>query len=294
MQDADLTFPNDPSMELVRNVAERHAMPTLSLDRPVFIVGCRGSGATILGRSLSLHPEATYLNEPTNIWALCYPESDVSSAEAISRGGKIVLTAADVRESCSRRLRGSLAYEALTAGRPVWVEKQSINSFRLPFVHKIFPDAQFVHVLRNGLEVARAIESLADCRSRSGHVDYRWNQLVCFAKSQGVDVNLPDFPRDSFERGLLEWRLSTEAIHSFAETLPYGSYFEFSYDAFVDEPVKTVNRVLSFIEISECLEVSRFVAQTVRRQLGDSRPIEYSDRDLKIGGAELQRFALNA
>jgi len=118
VQDADLTFQNGPFTALARNAAEGHAMPTLSLDRPVFILGCRGSGTTILGRSLSLHPKVTYLDEPTNLWVLCYPESDVSSAEAISHGGKMVLTVADVREISSRSASVNDNLErVLSAGR---------------------------------------------------------------------------------------------------------------------------------------------------------------------------------
>ena len=52
-------------------------LPFKGIQHPVFILGCMKSGTTILGRTLSCHPQVTYLNEPREIWFSCYPKSDI-------------------------------------------------------------------------------------------------------------------------------------------------------------------------------------------------------------------------
>jgi hypothetical protein len=46
--------------------------PTLPLDgaAPIFIVGCGGSGTTLLGELLAAHPAVRYLYEPYDLWAV--------------------------------------------------------------------------------------------------------------------------------------------------------------------------------------------------------------------------------
>ncbi|MBN1225030.1 MAG: sulfotransferase [Candidatus Aminicenantes bacterium] len=42
--------------------------------------------------------------------------------------------------------------------KPVLIEKLPINNFRLNLILRIFPDARFIHIYRNGLEVARSMD----------------------------------------------------------------------------------------------------------------------------------------
>ena len=48
---------------------------------PVFIIGCGRSGTTILGKTLSSHPEIKYLNERRDLWHKSYPEFNISTHE---------------------------------------------------------------------------------------------------------------------------------------------------------------------------------------------------------------------
>ena len=44
---------------------------------PIFIIGCGRSGTTILGKTLSKHPDIKYLNERRDLWHRAYPEFDI-------------------------------------------------------------------------------------------------------------------------------------------------------------------------------------------------------------------------
>jgi hypothetical protein len=65
------------------------------VSRPVFIVGCGRSATTVLGTALLKHGRITYLDEPRDLWISAYPQADVWTAKASTRGGKVRLEAAD-------------------------------------------------------------------------------------------------------------------------------------------------------------------------------------------------------
>ena len=44
---------------------------------PVFSIGCGRSGTTILGNTLSQHPDIKYLNERRDVWHRAYPEFNI-------------------------------------------------------------------------------------------------------------------------------------------------------------------------------------------------------------------------
>ena len=133
-------------------------IPFQGITRPIFIIGCGRSGTTIFGTALSKHKKITYLNEPRHLWFSAYPETDIWTPKAHSRNGRLVLTFADVEGRKSRKLSQLFRFETIKTGRPILIEKLPINNFRLSFIHKIFPDARFIHIYRNGIEVARSIE----------------------------------------------------------------------------------------------------------------------------------------
>src|SRR5687768_6763980 len=118
---------------------------------PVFIVGCGRSGTTALGRLLGEHPNVVYLNEPRALWKLD-PRTDVWSGDV----PEARLDLDDVHPTIRSRLRA--AFFAKAADDDLLVEKTPINSFRIDYIRAVFPRARFLHLLRNGLDVARSIE----------------------------------------------------------------------------------------------------------------------------------------
>lgn len=265
------------------------AIPFPGVARPVFIIGCGRSGTTILGMALSRHRQVTYLNEPRGLWTEAYPETDVWSTGANAHGGKLHLTADDVDPEKSRKLSRLFRFETIRQRRSVLVEKLPINNFRLDFLHEIFPDARFIHIYRNGLEVARSIEKLSNEGRWFGAGNYKWDRLVDYATRSGEAAGLPSLCTTDFDKGLLEWRLSTEAAVTFLRSLPDDAFFEVSYDLFVDDPNGTILQILAFIGIDEDREVSEFVAGVVARRSSKLSADEVSAKMRILGGELLPR-----
>src|SRR6266702_2334971 len=110
------------------------------LHRPIFIIGAPRSGTTFLGNSLGRLPGISYHFEPrlTKAAARCVYEGSWTAR----RGGTVF-----------RLSYGALLLAALDGGYR-FAEKNPENSFIVPFLAEEFPDAQFVHIVRDGRDAA--------------------------------------------------------------------------------------------------------------------------------------------
>ncbi|HJQ83322.1 MAG TPA: sulfotransferase [Candidatus Binatia bacterium] len=252
------------------------------LDRPVFLTGCGRSGTTILGTALSHHHAITYLNEPRHLWIRAYPETDIWSPRAAERRGVLVLTAADCRLERSWRLRRLFARETRATGRPRLLEKLPINSFRLEFIRRIFPNALFLHIVRDGREVAASIARECEAGRWFGESDYKWRLLVRFAEADQRTASLPALCRTEYERGLLEWRLSVETARRFYATVRGGRHLELRYEDLLADPPAMLARIERFLGVAPDPAVHAFGRDTVARRSPPAAAA--TDADLRIAG----------
>lgn len=111
---------------------------------PIIILGAARSGTTLLAETvLSNYSEIAYWNEPNFIWtyANAYRKEDVFHAQDATE---------KIRKYITSRF---LEYLQQHQGKR-FMEKTPANVFRVPFILSIFPDAQIIHVIRDGRDVA--------------------------------------------------------------------------------------------------------------------------------------------
>jgi hypothetical protein len=252
--------------------------------QPVFIIGCGRSGTTVLGEVLSKHDQVVFLNERRDIWLSAYPKTDIWTPEARLRDGKMLLTAADTELPRNRILQRAFARELRGCSSSVLLEKLPVNSFRLEFIHAIFPNARYIHIFRSGIEVARSIELWCTKKRWFGHGDYKWQQLREVAAMDVKTSRLPELCQTDFERGLLEWRLSTEQVVRFLTKLPQTRWCEVCYDELTSSPVATVEKILSFLNLGLAGEIVAFAQNRIRRKTERVGQTFVSERQMMIGG----------
>ncbi len=257
--------------------------------RPVFIVGCGRSGTTVLGSALGRHPDVAYLNEPRHLWTASYPETDIWSPRAAEHGGRLELGRSDVDPARSGRLHSLFYCETRALDAQVLVEKLPANNFRLEFLDAIFPDARYIHILRNGLEVARSIERMADEGAWYGNGDYKWARLVEYCRAREDYRELPDLCSTDFLKGLLEWRVSVDAALSFLEGASDRS-LGLTYTELLDEPVGTMSRIESFLGLKPADEVHRFASARLARRTSKIEPRPLTPPEERIAGELLRRL----
>lgn len=136
---------------------------------PVFVVGCHRSGTTVLGRSLSGHPalagagESEYLRYLWEIFAGLHQGS--------FRKGRAWLhdyiAAGDLLELIGELSDGVIGSLCARTGKPRFVDHTPIYGLLASFLHHLYPDARFVHIVRDGRAVVRSLQ-------HSAQAGFRW------------------------------------------------------------------------------------------------------------------------
>lgn len=258
-------------------------LPLQEKKDPVFIVGCGRSGTTILGKSLSQHPQITYLNEPRCLWSSCYPETDIWSNHVQKHSGKLSFSESDLEQIGTTRLRKLFWFETIKTGRPVLIEKLPINNFRLEFIKGMFPKSKFVYIKRNAIDVAKSIERLCNEGGWFSKNPHKWTLLRKYASLNQETKELPNLCQNYYEKGLLEWRLSTDAIDNFFKEQPKEYVYTISYEDFIENPQKSINKLLLFLDLKTSSRLDSFVSSNVKKR-SSSVPINYSDKERAILG----------
>lgn len=226
----------DPAL---RNQRSAHALDP-RLHQPVFIIGAPRSGTTFLGNSLGRLPGISYHFEPrlTKAAARCVYDRSWSAR----RGGAVF-----------RLSYGTLLLAALDGGYR-FAEKNPENSFLVPFLADEFPDAQFVHIVRDGRDatVSHAEQPWLSAASRATSQRGRGGQLHGPNARWWVESERrEEFPRvPDIVRSAWCWRRFTEAALDGVTGLPPGRAAEVRYEAMVSDPVATADMLADFLELS--------------------------------------------
>jgi hypothetical protein len=154
----------------------------------------------------------------------------------------------------------------------------------LNFIHQIFPDARFIHIYRNGLEVARSIAKASERGEWFAAHSYKWDLLVDYARNHDDTKTLPTVCTSYHDKGLLEWRLSTEAAVAFLRRVPDDAFFEIHYDEFVDDPTEAIAEILEFLNVERDPDVDAFVSRRVARRSIILNSENVSEKERMIGG----------
>ena len=150
----------------------------MTRDRPpIFVVGCPRSGTTLLRLMLDAHPEVAIPPEShfiPGVWRVRerYGSGAAFDAERMARDVFKTLrfqdwrlppegVLAQIRSNEPRDLAGAIeaffvAY-AKAHGKPRWGDKTPGYSIDMPLIAGLFPDARFVHLIRDGRNVALSL-----------------------------------------------------------------------------------------------------------------------------------------
>ena len=221
--------------------------------KPVFIIGCGRSGTTILGQTLAQHPHIHYLNERRDLWHKAYPQFNIWSMQG--QQAKLIAKKSDHNTTQTAQLRRLFFKEQVLNKGAVLVEKLPINSFRMNFLKAAFPDAKFIYLHRNGMEVCQSIEKAIEQGNWHGKNKLKYNLLKDYALSQ--KLSFIDNIKSSKEEAMLEWRLSIEASDSAFNNLPNESFIDLSYQDFTTAFEPSMTSILDFLSLSYSAELLR-------------------------------------
>jgi hypothetical protein len=112
-----------------------------------FIFGSPRSGTTILAKILACHHEIAEWYEPYYIWEKYFNcnQDDIWDKGAIT-------------EEIRKNIRSEFALYCEKTKKSMVLDKLPTHAFNLEIVHKIFPEAKWIHILRDGRDVTLSIK----------------------------------------------------------------------------------------------------------------------------------------
>lgn len=109
----------------------------MELDRPVLVTGTPRAGKTVVASVIGLAPEFAYVGEPLTIWDFGLGARTDDRREA-----------AEATDRVRQHIVNACAALVTEAGKRRYVDALSYHALRVPFVHRLMPEAKIVHVIR--------------------------------------------------------------------------------------------------------------------------------------------------
>lgn len=213
--------------------------------RPVFVIGAPRSGTSFLGRCIGRLPEVSYHFEPAATQrAAQHVYFDRWSFDRAARFYRTVY-----RWLLRIHLDGDLRY----------ADKSPRNCFLVSFLHRVFPDAQFVHIIRDGRDAALSHSKkpwLQAAAAESGEQGVGGHQFGPYARFWVEEDRIEEFETTTdYHRCIWAWRRHVERALRASEELASHQYHEVRYERLVRAPLDAGNRLLDALGIQR--EASR-------------------------------------
>ncbi|MGH7527545.1 MAG: sulfotransferase family protein [Gemmatimonadales bacterium] len=257
--------------------------------KPIIILGTGRCGSTVFQRLLARHPRVMWLS------GFCdrYPSKPAWNRWAVTAMGNPLLrrlfghriapgecyhfwdrfaygfsmpcrdlVREDVTPRIKNQVRAALA-PMLTPARNRLLVK--ITGWpRIGFLHEIFEDAKFIHIVRDPRASASSLLHVSFWRGWVG--PQSWGAGLLSPDDQAV---WEGYNRSFLALAGLEWRIRTQATEAARQPLDSNAFYQVKYEAFCQQPLETLRRVLEFAELPPSAEFDREVKEASVRNMSN-------------------------
>ena len=237
--------------------------------KPIFIIGAGRSGSTIFHQVFAKHPHVVWLSGVCNKYPAqpevnryfmqlidfpwlgsllqrrimpgeCYPfwEHHIKGFSAPFRD----LTAIDATERSKERIQSILAKMTTRKRHRLLIKITGWS--RLSFLQVIFPDAKFIHVVRDGRAVANSLLNVRFWRGWQGPYNWRWGPLTPELESEWCKHDM------SFVAlAALQWRILVDSVEQARVAVPTADFLQVKYEEFCASPIPILKKVVAFCDL---------------------------------------------
>jgi hypothetical protein len=201
---------------------------------------------------MATHPDVCYLFEPYHTWSVIEPRTDMINLYVRTNAHCIMdarFATHDVKRRFNRCMRASLA----RSGRHRLIEKTPVNAMRLPFLNSLAPGAAYLHLVRDGVDVARSIARIAREHTYKmlgrqrlnpwwGIDGCKWTFLARDGRNAGHFPEEVDRLQTDEQRGAYEWLVSLAEVDRARSTLG-NRLLDVSYPDLTADPARNFTRI---------------------------------------------------
>ncbi|MGN6391062.1 MAG: sulfotransferase family protein [Gemmatimonadales bacterium] len=252
--------------------------------KPIFIVGTGRCGSTAFHHVLGVHPQTMWLSGFAEEFPT-HPEWNRTAVAAMNnrlfrrifhtriKPGENYgfwythaygfaepgrdLVAEDVTPRVRRQLHS--VFERMLTPRRNRILIKLTGWSRIGFLNEIFPDAKFIHIVRDGRAVASSYLHINEWQWRGWYGPYSWRYGPLSPEDQAAwEASGKSFAALAG----LQWRIHTRAIDSARAHIDPARFLQVRYEDFCDEPLETCRRVVEFSELERSPMFERQVATT--------------------------------
>jgi tetratricopeptide (TPR) repeat protein len=203
----------------------------------VFLLGFPRSGTTLLEQVLATHPGIVTLEERP---ALLKAELEfLASPDGVGRLADVMGDSLDpFRDDYWRRV----AEFGVEVQHKVFVDKQPLNTFRLPLIYKMFPDAKIIFAIRDPRDVV----------------------LSCFRRSFNMNASMYQF--NTLVDAALYYATVMESGASYRRALPLD-LFEHRYEDLVRDFTGAGQKLCAFLGVDWTADLEGFAKTAGERRI---------------------------
>lgn len=220
--------------------ALRHFLAPIALSRPLFVVGAPRSGTSLLGDIIGALPEFSYHYEP--------PIVKVAARYVHERRFREGFAARVFRAIYSGLLDRSGETHLRLA------EKTPQNSVIVGFLARTFPDAQFLHIVRDGRDAALSYAEkpwLTEKGRKSGQRETGGYPFGPFARFWVESDRRDEFESTTdLHRCIWAWRAHCAAARRDGAKLDATRWLEIRYEDLTERPGAVGALILDFLAVT--------------------------------------------
>jgi hypothetical protein len=206
---------------------------------PLIVLGVRRSGTTLLRVMLDRNSRLAVPDESYFLPQLAHRHSDRPDLDSFLDDLRRLPTLREWElspDDVRGRLRPGMTlgdavgavYETYAAarGKERWGDKTPMYMQFLPLLERLFPDARYVHLIRDGRDAA----------------------LSFLGMPEGVVTRTWAHPTDAAGFAC-QWRTEVAAAHGLGRRVGAGRYLELRYEQLVEDPERELKRICTFAEL---------------------------------------------
>jgi hypothetical protein len=273
----------------------------MELQKPIIIVSVGRSGSTVFHQILSKHPHLAWLSRLNNdfpekpavnrlfmkaidlpligkmLTSVAHPAECSSFWDYYCKGFRRPcrdLTADDVTNK-PRQIRD--VFSAMLTNRRNHLLLKITGWPRIGFLHEIFPDAKFIHILRDGRAVANSLLSQPWWWGWGGPENWRWGQLAPSQRQEWEGHN-----KSFIALAAIEWKILMDAFENAVANLGCDNYLVLKYEDLCVSPVEQTKRAVEFCELEWSTEFKSSVKRLCLKNANYKWQKEFTEKQKKI------------